>query len=77
MDLYTLLRDLGLGKETQFSYPWNPSNSPSMCEKALEFLDGDLWIDTIDKDGKIMKDYNGKIIKNPGEACNEFVFTRA
>ena len=34
------LQDLGLGKITSLSYPWNPSKSPSICKKALEFENG-------------------------------------
>ena len=39
-----LLRDLGLGKETQFLYPWNPSASPDMCENINERKDTDYGL---------------------------------
>ena len=63
-----LLRDLGLGKETNFAYPWRPDNSPNMCWNAHNSFEPNAWNDdgtTDDKDDFI------------GEKCNEFIFTRA
>ena len=34
------LHDLGLGKETNFKYPWRPDGSPDFCEEAENFLAG-------------------------------------
>ena len=62
--LDTLLRDLGMGKETSFSYPWRPDKSPNFCKNATQFID-DAYIEYNSEEG------------NPGKACNEFIFTRA
>ena len=66
-----VVEDLGLGKEISFTYPWNPSESPSFCknfqmnknlEKKLEpDTPGDYWNED----------------ENPGTKCNEFIFSRA
>ena len=59
------IRDLGLGKETNFKYPWNPSDSPIICEKAQELLapGGD--------------EYWNSVGGYPGAKCNEFIFSQA
>ena len=63
-----LLRDLGLGKETQFSYPWYPDpNANSLCEKAKSYT-ADKFPDSV---GNLFYE-DGK----PAKDCNEFVFTR-
>ena len=69
--LLMLLRDLGMGKETQFRYPWRPDKSPDFCKNADNQHGGwmkDAYIEFNTEDGK--KGY-------PGKACNEFIFTRA
>ena len=58
-----LLRDLGLGRETNFKYPWRPDQSPipEMCKDPINGVN-DMW------------DTGSNI---PGTGCNEFIFTRA
>ena len=58
-----LLRDLGLGKETNFAYPWRPDSplTPNFCQEAENFQ-SDSW-------------NSGEMF--PGDNCNEFIFTRA
>ena len=58
-----LLRDLGLGKETNFAYPWRPDSplTPNFCEEAENFQS-----DSFNANGMF-----------PGDNCNEFIFTRA
>ena len=65
-----LLRDLGLGKETHFQYPWRPDGSPDLCADAhADFSSGSSIT---------IKDATGKVIDAfPGRQCNEFIFTRA
>ena len=55
------LRDLGLGRKTNFKYPWRPDQSPipNLCEKDIVGVNN-MW------DGD-----------KPGTGCNEFIFTRA
>ena len=55
------LRDLGLGRLTNFKYPWRPDKAvmPNLCEKAIDGVD-DMWTSN-----------------KPGDGCNEFIFTRA
>ena len=58
-----LLRDLGLGKETNFAYPWRPDSplTPNFCEEAENF----------------QSDSFNSAEMFPGDNCNEFIFTRA
>ena len=64
------LRDLGLGKETNFNYPWRPDGSPMFCKDA-DFL-AETWKDT-------SFTFEGETIERgyPDKNCNEFIFTRA
>ena len=52
-------------------YPWNPKNSPKLCEEAFFVANksdnNSSWVEKEDDAG------NGY----PGEDCNEFEFTRA
>ena len=72
-----LLRDLGMGKETSFLYPWRPDKSPNFCQNADKRSGGfveDAYIE-------FPEGYNGGQVEEteyrPGKACNEFIFTRA
>ena len=56
------LSDLGIGKFTPLQYPWNPKNSPNMCQQINL---------TVDATGA--EDVKG-IYPHPN--CTEFVFTK-
>ena len=65
-----LIRDLGLGKETNFKYPWNPKTSPIICKQAQQKYGSgsnnqDFWVDLGGGKGY------------PGEKCHEYIFTKA
>ena len=57
--------DLGLGKETRFKYPWNPSSSPEICKLAQNQLGSTT--------GKVYWDYAGNY---PGQDCNQFIYSK-
>ena len=63
--LKKLLRDLGLGKETNFEYPWHPkaADNDNVCKDPTfkEEIPG-TWDTTQDL---------------PGTKCSEYIFTRA
>ena len=68
------IRDIGLGKETKFKYPWNPQNSPSMCEEAQ------IQYDTIEpkplpgeENYRAYWNWDWKYL---GPDCNEFIFSK-
>ena len=72
--------DLGIGKETEFYYPWNPSDSPNICERANEGL-GKYQYKIIKPSVQLLKVWIFIGIKaydgdNPTPVCNEFAFTR-
>ena len=56
------LSDLGIGKFVPIQYPWNPANSPNMCQ--------DLGM-AVNQDG--VKDDKGSY---PSPDCHEFLFTK-
>lgn len=66
-----VLEDLGLGKETSFTYPWNPSESPMFCKNANESLSPEDYLNLGLEPGDYWND------GNPGKKCNEFIFSRA
>ena len=71
-----LLNDLGLGKETQFAYPWYPDPNPmpdaSLCETAQKLSDEEKNAKFPDK-GASSSFFSETL---PAKDCNEFVFTR-
>ena len=56
------LSDLGIGKFAPIQYPWNPKNSPNMCQQIGMAVDAD---GTQTLDGSY-----------PHPDCHEFLFTR-
>ena len=77
--LLMLLRDLGMGKETSFSYPWRPDKSPNFCQNADKRSGPGGFVE--DAYIEYPPGYNGGLVEwteyRPGKACNEFIFTRA
>ena len=60
------LSDLGIGKFVPIQYPWNPKNSPNLCNNAGK---------AVDETGQKNADNNKNIYPSPD--CDEFVFTKS
>ena len=60
------LSDLGIGKFVPIQYPWNPKNSPNLCNNAGK---------AVDETGQKNADSDKNIY--PAPDCDEFVFTKS
>ena len=60
------LSDLGIGKFVPIQYPWNPKNSPNLCNNAGK---------AVDETGEVNANKDKNIY--PGTGCDEFVFTKS